>query len=171
MTPATRRLRELGIVFGEHAYERSDDLRDFGREAADALGLDLDEVFKTLLIDVSGGVAVSGPRHDSETVVVVVPVSCSVSMKAVAAVVGAKRAAMCDPVRAERLTGYVVGGISPIGQRTALPTIVDETIDLFDVVYVSGGRRGFDVSLAPADLVAATDATVADVAVSSVGPM
>lgn len=157
MTPAILMLEAAGVAFGVHEYERGDELRDFGREAAEQLGLDADQVFKTLLIDVGAGDAAADP------VVVVVPVSCSVSMKAAAAAVGAKRAVMCDPARAERVTGYVVGGISPFGQRKRLRTVVDESAELFDLVYVSGGRRGLDVSVPPAALVDLLDATVADI--------
>jgi Cys-tRNA(Pro)/Cys-tRNA(Cys) deacylase len=152
VTPAVLALEAAGIVFTVHEYDRGDDLRDFGREAADALGLDHDQVFKTLVV-----------VADDELVVVVIPVSCQLSMKLVAAAVGAKRAAMCEPARAERSSGYVVGGISPIGQRRPLRTVIDETAELFDVVYVSGGRRGMDVGLAPADLVALLGATVAPI--------
>ncbi|MEM1333462.1 MAG: Cys-tRNA(Pro) deacylase [Actinomycetota bacterium] len=159
MTPAVRLLEQHGVPFGLHEYDRGDEARDFGREAAAELGLDEDEVFKTLLVDVAGG------RSSGDPVVAVVPVSCSVSMKAVAGSVGAKRATMCDPAQASRLTGYVVGGISPLGQRRRLITVVDETATLFDRIYVSGGRRGLDVSLRPTDLVALLGAIVADIAV------
>ena len=119
-----------------------------------ALGLAYDQVFKTLLVNVDA---------DRDPVVVVVPVSCMVSMKLVAAAVGGKKAAMCDPADAERITGYVVGGISPLGQRKRLRTVLDETVDLFDTVYVSGGRRGLDIALDPADLARLLDATVAPI--------
>ena len=158
VTPAVRLLDAAGVAYGVHEYERGDELRDFGREAAEALGIDPDQVFKTLLVDVEA----AGPAPAS-TVCVVVPVSCMVSMKAVASAVGAKRATMCDPAAAERMTGYVVGGISPFGQRRRLVTVCDESVDLFDAVYVSGGRRGLDVSVAPGDLVRLLDAVVAPV--------
>ena len=116
------------------------------------LGLDADQVFKTLVV-----------VADDELVVAVVPVSCQLSMKRVAAAVGAKKAVMSEPAVAERSSGYIVGGISPIGQRKALRTVVDESVELFDTVYVSGGRRGMDVGLAPSDLVAITGATVAPI--------
>lgn len=157
VTPAVVLLETLGIEFGVHEYDRGDDMRGFGREAAEALGLDFDQVFKTLLVDTEGGDA---PR---DPVVVVVPVSCTVSMKLVAMAVGAKKAAMCDPDAAERITGYVVGGISPLGQRKQLTTMLDESVELFDTVYVSGGRRGLDISLSPTDLAALLDATVAPI--------
>ena len=152
MTPAVRALEAASISFTIHEYERGDDLRDFGREAAAMLGLDPDRVFKTLVV-----------VADDELVVAVVPVSCQLSMKRVAAAVGAKKAVMSEPTVAARSSGYIVGGISPIGQRRALRTVVDESVELFDTVYVSGGRRGVDVGLAPSDLVAITGATVAPI--------
>ena len=145
-------LEAAGIDFTIHEYERGDDLRDFGREAAEALGLDHDQVFKTLVV-----------VADDELVVAVVPVSCQLSMKRIATAVGAKKAVMCDPARAERSSGYIVGGISPIGQRKTLRTVIDESADLFDVVYVSGGKRGMDIGLAPADLALVLDAVVAPI--------
>jgi Cys-tRNA(Pro)/Cys-tRNA(Cys) deacylase len=152
-TPATAALTAAGIPFTEHAYAHDPANRDFGMEAATALGLDADQVFKTLLADVDGRLVVG-----------IVPVTGKLDLKALAAAVGGKRAAMADPALAERRTGYVVGGISPIGQKTRHETVLDETAELWDVVYVSGGRRGFDLGLAPADLVHATGAVVADIA-------
>jgi Cys-tRNA(Pro)/Cys-tRNA(Cys) deacylase len=102
-------------------------------------------------------------RVDERLVVAVVPVSGSLDLKGLAAALGAKRAAMADPADAERATGYVVGGISPLGSRTALPTVVDSSVSDGDVVYVSAGRRGLQVSLAPADLVQLTRAIVAPI--------
>jgi Cys-tRNA(Pro)/Cys-tRNA(Cys) deacylase len=110
-------------------------------------------VFKTLLADVDGRLVVG-----------IVPVTGKLDLKALAAAAGGKKAVMADPAVAERRTGYVVGGISPIGQKSAHPTILDETAQLWDTVFVSGGRRGFDLELAPADLVRATNATLADIA-------
>ena len=152
VTPAVAALDAAGIPHTIHEYERGEDLRDFGREAAEQLGLDHDQVFKTLVV-----------VADDELVVAVVPVSCQLSMKRVAAAVGAKKAVMCEPARAERSSGYIVGGISPIGQRKPLRTVVDESAELFDVVYVSGGKRGMDIGLAPHDLVAVIDAIVAPI--------
>ncbi len=152
MTPAVATLDAAGIAYTIHEYERTEDLHDFGREAAEALGLPYDQVFKTLVV-----------VADDALVVAVVPVSCQLSMKRIAAAVGAKKATMCDPMAAERSSGYVVGGISPIGQRKRLRTVLDETVELFDVVYVSGGKRGMDIGLAPADLVAVLDAAVAPI--------
>lgn len=153
VTPAVRVLTEAGIAFEIAEYERGEELRDFGREAAEGLGLSADEVFKTLVVTCDG----------DELVVAVIPVSCSLSMKLVAAATGSKRAVMCDPVVAERSSGYVVGGISPIGQRRRLRTVIDESAELFDTIYVSGGKRGMDVGLAPGDLVAVTGGVVAPI--------
>ncbi|MEO8093351.1 MAG: YbaK/EbsC family protein, partial [Pseudolysinimonas sp.] len=110
-------------------------------------------VFKTLMAEVDGRLVVG-----------IVPVTGKLDLKALAAALGGKRAAMADPTLAERRTGYVLGGISPIGQKSAHPTVLDETAELWDTIYVSGGRRGFDIELSPADLVLATDAVVADIA-------
>lgn len=152
MTPAVLALEAAGVAYTIHEYERGDDLRDFGREAAAALGLDPDQVFKTLVV-----------VADGDLVVAVVPVSCQLSMKRIATAVGAKKAVMCEPAVAERSSGYIVGGISPIGQRKPLRTVIDESAELFDTVYVSGGRRGLDIGIAPTDLITVLDATVSPI--------
>lgn len=152
-TPATVALSAAGIVFTEHAYAHDPANTNFGLEAAEVLGIDPGRVFKTLLADVDGALAVA-----------IVPVGGKLDLKALAAALGGKKAEMADPRLAERRTGYVVGGISPIGQKLAHPTVLDETAELYDTVFVSGGRRGFDVELAPADLVRVTNALVADIA-------
>ena len=149
-TPATVALDKAGVTFTVHAYDHDPRSASYGLEAADALGLDPDAVFKTLLAEVDG-----------ELVVAVVPVSGQLDLKALASAVGGKRAAMADPAVAERTTGYVVGGISPIGQRRRLRTVVDESASARPAVYVSGGRRGVDLGLDPADLVRVLDAQVA----------
>ena len=149
-TPATVALERAGVAFTVHAYDHDPRSASYGLEAADALGLDPGAVFKTLLAEVDG-----------ELVVAVVPVSGQLDLKALASVLGGKRAAMADPAVAERTTGYVVGGISPIGQRRRLRTVVDETATTEPAVYVSGGRRGVDLGLDPADLVRVLDAQVA----------
>jgi Cys-tRNA(Pro)/Cys-tRNA(Cys) deacylase len=153
-TPATVALRAAGIAFTEHAYAHDPAVAQFGLEAATALGVDPDRVFKTLLADVDGRLIVG-----------IVPVTGKLDLKHLAAEVGGKRGVMADPAVAERRTGYVVGGISPVGQKTVHPTVLDETAELWDTVYVSGGRRGFDIELAPTDLVRITDAIVADIAI------
>jgi Cys-tRNA(Pro)/Cys-tRNA(Cys) deacylase len=149
-TPATATLTRMGIPFSEHVYEHRPAASSYGLEAAALLGLDPEQVFKTLLAVVDG-----------HPVVGIVPVSGQLDLKAVAASAGGKKATMADPAVAERVTGYVVGGISPIGQKRALPTLLDDSALEFDTVYVSGGRRGIDIGLSPADLVRATGGTVA----------
>jgi Cys-tRNA(Pro)/Cys-tRNA(Cys) deacylase len=152
-TPATVALARAGVAFTAHAYEHDPRTAAFGLEAAEKLGLDPERVFKTLLANVDGGLAVA-----------IVPVAMQLDLKALAQALGGKRAEMADPAVAERKTGYVVGGISPIGQKTALPTVLDESAILFESIYVSGGRRGLDLELAPDDLVAVTDGRYATIA-------
>jgi Cys-tRNA(Pro)/Cys-tRNA(Cys) deacylase len=152
-TPATTALSRLGLAFELHPYDHDPAAASNGLEAAAALSVPPAQVFKTLLVAGDSGLAVG-----------VVPVDRQLDLKAVAAALGLKRVAMAEPSAAERSTGYVVGGISPIGQRKALPTVVDQTALGFDRIYVSGGRRGLDISLAPSDLVTATKATVAPIA-------
>ena len=160
MTPAVDLLTGRGVAFGLHRYAHDPGRDDWGIEAAEALGVDPAAVLKTLLVEVAGGATGRG-----DLVVVVLPVSAAASMRAVsvAAAVGAKRAALCPPARAERATGYVVGGISPLGQRTRCRTVLDASASSLEVVYVSAGRRGLEVSLAPGDLVDVLGATVAPV--------
>lgn len=136
-----------------HEYDRGESLHDFGLEAATKLGLDPDQVFKTLLVTADGRQAVA-----------IVPVSSKLALKAVGKALRAKRVEMCDPVVAERITGYVRGGISPFGQKKRLPTVLDEMATVFDTIYVSGGKRGLDIGVATDDLVHVLDATVADIA-------
>ena len=152
-TPATVALLAAGIAFTEHPYAHDPMAPSFGLEAAEALGVEPDRVFKTLLVEVDGRVVVG-----------VVPVTGKLDLKAIAAAVGGKKAVMADAAVAERRTGYVVGGISPVGQKTAHATVLDETVELWDTVFVSGGRRGFDIELAPADLARATGAVLAAIA-------
>ncbi|WP_349862757.1 Cys-tRNA(Pro) deacylase [Leifsonia sp. WHRI 6310E] len=152
-TPATVALTAAGLPFALHPYEHDPAAASYGLEAAEALGVEPDRVFKTLLADTELGLVVG-----------VVPVTGLLDLKALAAAVGAKRATMADPAVAERRTGYVVGGISPIGQKTRHVTVVDETAQLFETVFVSGGKRGLDIELAPDDLLRATDGTYAAIA-------
>lgn len=152
-TPATVALTSLGITFTSHSYTHDPAAPSFGLEAAGALGVPPERVFKTLLATI-----------DERLVVGIVPVDAQLDLKALAAAVGGKRATMADPQLAERKTGYVVGGISPIGQKSRLPTVLDASAESFETIYVSGGRRGFDIELSPADLVLATAGTIAPVA-------
>lgn len=158
-TPATVALDALRIGFTAHPYDHNTNETEFGLEAASALGIKPERVFKTLMASV-----------DDELVVAVVPVSGKLDLKALAAVLHGKRAVMADARLAERRTGYVIGGISPIGQKTLHRAVIDETIELFDTVFVSGGRRGFDIELAPNDLKRVTNATIAAIARNNPSP-
>lgn len=151
-TPAVRALQQAGVSFTEHPYDHDPDHPSFGLEAAEALGLDPASVFKTLMTSVDGTLTVA-----------VLPVTSSLNLKALASACGGKRAGLATPADAERATGYVVGGISPLGQRARHRTVVDLSATDLPVMYVSGGRRGFDLGLAPADLIRLTGAVVADV--------
>lgn len=153
-TPALVALAAAGVEHTAHPYEHDpSSTLGYGLEAAHALGVEPERVFKTLMAVVDG-----------ELTVAIVPVTCTLDLKALAAACGKKKAQMAEVAAAERATGYVAGGISPLGQRTAHPTVIDESAVLFDTILVSGGRRGLDVELAPADLVRLTAATVADIA-------
>lgn len=153
MTPATKQLDRLGISYRTVSYDHDPTTSSYGLEAAEALGLDPDSVFKTLLAAVDGAL-----------VVACVPVGGMLDLKALARAAGGKRAAMADAVVAVKTTGYVVGGISPFGQRKQLPTIIDELCELLDEVHVSGGRRGLEIVVAPTDLISVLGATVAPIA-------
>ncbi|MBT2532506.1 Cys-tRNA(Pro) deacylase [Arthrobacter sp. ISL-48] len=144
-TPATAALTAAGVPFVLHPYTHDPSAASYGTEAADALGIDPERVFKTLMVHVEGRLAVG-----------VVPVSGNLDLKAFAAALGAKRALMADPAAAERRTGYVLGGISPLGQRQSSPTVIDGSALALETMLVSGGRRGLDIEVAPADLLRLT---------------
>lgn len=152
-TPATVALDRAKVAYTVHAYDHDPQAESFGLEAAAALGRSPDEVFKTLLVDTGSGLAVG-----------VVPVNRQLDLKAMATALGAKRVVMADPATAERSSGMVVGGISPIGQRKQLPTVLDSTMTSMPTVLVSGGRRGLDVELDPRDLARLTGGVFADIA-------
>lgn len=152
-TPATVALEAAAVPFTVHAYDHDPAAASYGGEAAEVLGIAPERVFKTLVADVDGTLTVG-----------VVPVAGQLDLKALAAAVGGKRAAMADPAAAERSSGYVLGGISPLGQRRPLRTVVDASALGHPTVYVSAGRRGLEVELAPADLVALTGADTAPIA-------
>jgi Cys-tRNA(Pro)/Cys-tRNA(Cys) deacylase len=151
-TPATVALTQAKVSFEVHAYEHDPAAQSYGTEAAEAMGVVPGRVFKTLLADVDGKLTVA-----------VVPVSGQLDLKALASAVGGKKAAMADPAAAERTTGYVVGGISPLGQRKKLPTVIDESALGYETVFCSAGRRGLEIELAPADLVRLTGARTAPI--------
>ena len=154
-TPALDILTAAGVAFTVHEYDHTAS-DHFGDETVAALGVTGERVFKTLIASIT----MSGKP---ELVVGIVPVSGQMDLKALAAAVGAKRADMADPAAAQRSSGYVVGGISPLGQRTRLRTVIDASAMAYETVLVSGGRRGLQVELAPADLVRLTGGKVAEI--------
>jgi Cys-tRNA(Pro)/Cys-tRNA(Cys) deacylase len=151
-TPATALLAKQGVAHQVHSYDHGAG-QAYGPEAAERLGLDPERVFKTLVAEVDGALTVG-----------VVPVASTLDLKALAGAVGGKRARMADVAAAERATGYVAGGISPLGQRKRLATVVDASAQRWETVYCSGGRRGLEIELAPADLVRLCGARVATIA-------
>ncbi|PZQ39957.1 MAG: Cys-tRNA(Pro) deacylase [Phenylobacterium zucineum] len=155
-TPATDALARAGVAFVLHPYDHDPDATSYGDEAALALGVDPLQIFKTLVIDLGA--------TRPELAVAVVPVAGQLSLKHAAAALGAKKAAMADKTLVARSTGYVLGGVSPLGQRTVLPTVIDETAQLWDTIFVSAGKRGLQVELAPDDLARVTGASFADIA-------
>ena len=152
-TPATVALTAAGVDFTVHSYEHDPAHPSYGEEAAEAMGVSPDRVFKTLVAEVDGALVVG-----------VVPVAGSLDLKALAAAVGGKKAAMADPALAERTTGYVRGGISPLGQRKRLPTVLDDSAGAHPTICVSAGRRGLEVELPPHDLAHLTSAVLAPIA-------
>jgi len=152
-TPALAVLVRQRIDHRVHPYSVDADTPNYGAAVADALGVDHTRLFKTLVTEVDGALTVA-----------VVPVSSDLDLKALAAAVGGKRATLADRALAEKATGYIRGGISPIGQRKRLPTVIDESVTEHETVYVSAGRRGLQVELKPADLIALTDAITARIA-------
>ncbi|MGK3104290.1 Cys-tRNA(Pro) deacylase [Streptomyces sp. WAC05858] len=152
-TPATTALTAADTDFTLHSYEHDPAAPSYGEEAAQALGVEPGRVFKTLVASV-----------DDRLTVAIVPVSATLDLKALASAVGGKRATMADPAAAERTTGYVRGGISPLGQRKRLPTALDASATGYETICVSAGRRGLEVELSPGDLASLTDAVLAPIA-------
>lgn len=152
-TPATVALDRAGIAYEVRPYEHDPAAASYGLEAAQALGVEPARVFKTLLVDTDRGLGVG-----------IVPVDTTLDLKAIAAALGAKKATMADPKVAERATGYVVGGISPVGQKKALPTVLDESATAYPTVLVSGGKRGLDLELKPQDLLRVTGGSTEGIA-------
>ena len=151
-TAATALLTRQRIPHSVHTYTHDPRHGSYGAEASEALGVEPRRVLKTLVADVDGKLTVG-----------VVPVAAQLDLKALAAAVGGKKAALADVAAAERATGYVAGGISPVGQRKRLPVVIDTTAMEYPTVFCSGGRRGLEIELAPADLVRAAGATVAPI--------
>lgn len=157
-TPAALALTRAGVPFTLHAYAHDPRAGSYGLEAAEALGVDPARVFKTLIANVDPS---SGSGRRTQLTVAIVPVAGQLDLKALARAVGGSRAVMAEVAVAERATGYVAGGISPIGQKHPHPTVVDESALGFETVFVSAGRRGLDLEIAPADLVRVTSAVAA----------
>lgn len=152
-TPATALLTKHGVVHVLHSYEQEHEGgQAYGPEAAARLGLDPARVFKTLVAEVDGVLTVG-----------IVPVTASLDLKALAAAVGGKRARMAEVSAAERSSGYVAGGISPLGQRRRLRTVLDSSAETWDTIFCSAGRRGLEVELSPADLARLTEARYAPI--------
>lgn len=153
MTPATKQLDRVGVSYRLHRYQHDPQAESYGSEAADKLGLDHGQVFKTLL----------AASETGELLVAVVPVNGMLNLKALAQAAGVKKIAMADPAAAQRSTGYLVGGISPLGQKKRLRTFIDASANLWAQVFVSGGRRGLEIELAPADLARQTQGSFVDI--------
>jgi Cys-tRNA(Pro)/Cys-tRNA(Cys) deacylase len=149
-TPATLLLQQAGVPHTLHKYAHDPAVTDFGLEAARGLGLPPERIFKTLMVAVDGNLAVA-----------VVPVSGNLNLKSFAASLGGKKSVLADPLAAQRRSGYVLGGISPLGQRQPSPTVLDSSAVDYPTILVSGGRRGLDIELAAQDLMRLTGARLA----------
>ena len=153
MTPAIKILKQQRIEFQQREYSTTDDTSGYGMQAAEALGQNPQQVFKTLLAVVDD--------DERKPVVAVIPVARQLDLKKVASHFNGRKAKMANPVVAERASGYIVGGISPIGQKQALKVCLDSTANEFSTIFVSGGKRGLQLELTPADLIRVVDAKVA----------
>ncbi|MCO4836829.1 MAG: Cys-tRNA(Pro) deacylase [Oceanospirillaceae bacterium] len=151
MTPAIDQLKKLGIAYSLHEYTHDTGAASYGLEAATKLGVDADIVFKTLVVE----------THANTLAVALLPVGHQLNLKRMAKAIGAKKVAMANPTAVSRSSGYVLGGVSPLGQKRPLPTVIDESALSHNSMYVSGGHRGLEIELAAQDLATATNATFA----------
>jgi len=155
MTPAVNLAQKAGITYQLHEYQHNPAAASYGEEAAEALGADVKQVFKTLLVAIEG--------DQKRLAVAVVPVAGLLNVKLMATALRCKKVVMADPKAAQRSSGYLVGGISPLGQKKLLPTIIDSSAENFETIYMSAGRRGLEIEMSSRDLQALTSATLADI--------
>ncbi|WP_135081881.1 Cys-tRNA(Pro) deacylase [Terasakiella sp. SH-1] len=154
MTPAINLAKKKKIVFELHQYEHDPTANSYGEEAAEKLGLDVKQVFKTLVVATEQG----------QLCVCVVPVAGMLDLKQAAKALKAKKVTMADAKKVQSTTGYVLGGVSPLGQKKQLPTLIDDCVQKFDTIFVSAGKRGLEIELSPSDLAQLTRATFAPIA-------
>ncbi len=153
MTPAVQVAKQAGVVFSVHQYEHDPHAASYGTEAVEKLGAAADTIFKTLVVQTDKG----------ELAVTIVPVMKSLDLKAAASTLSAKKVRMADKSLVQRTTGYILGGVSPLGQKKQLPTLIDSSAEKHQQIYISAGRRGLEIALSPGDLVDLCNATLSEI--------